>query len=228
MGSAVATLDEAPMSVECSMLAVCPERCKVLRADPKAPGDEALLRSALGHLAAMSYFKRDASEAEVLAEIRTNRSGHTSGSPTERQGMVELYARQDALLDAALARGDQETAFGLGSSWQYYYDILGDAEGGEAVRHFFDGAPRVGESLTYGPAGLHDPAAVAAFAGWLDLWSPERFAAAAAARREPGLAEKLGVTPQFLAEQDGQHFLRFKTYIQDAAAVGAGILIWMS
>jgi hypothetical protein len=176
----------------------------------------------------MSLVKRDASEAEVLAEIRANRSGHTYGTPTERRGMVELYARQDALLDAALARGDRETAFSLGSSWQYMYDILGNAEGGEALVHFFDGAPRVGESWTYGPAGLHDAAAVAAFAAWLDLWSPERFAAAAATRREPGLAEKLGVTTQYLAEQDGQHFLRFNTYIQDSAAAGAGILIWMS
>src|SRR5262245_452621 len=99
------------MSVECSMLAVSPQRCEALRTDPTAPGDETLLRSALGHLAAMSFYKRDASEAQVLAEIRANRSGHSYGSPTERQHMVELYARQDALLDAALARGDRETAF---------------------------------------------------------------------------------------------------------------------
>jgi hypothetical protein len=216
------------MSVECSMLAVSPERCEALRTDPRAPGDEILLRRALGHLASMSHFKRDASEAEVLAEIRANRSGHAYGSPTERRGLVELYAREDALLDAALARGDRETAFILGSSWQYFYDILGNAEGGEAVTHFFDGAPRLGENWTYGPAGLHDPAAVAAFAAWLDLWSPERFAAAAEARRPPELAEKLGVTPQFLAEQDAQRFLSFKTYILDAAAAGAGMLIWMS
>src|SRR5262245_60375111 len=180
------------MSVECSMLAVAPERCEALRADPGAVKDEVILRGALGHLAGMSSFRGETTEAEVLAEIRGNRHLEMIEDPAMRRQMVEHYAREDALVDAALARGDREPAFTLGTSWQYLSEILSGGGEPASAEHFFRGAPRFGEDVGYGPAGLHDPAAVTAFASYLGLWSPERFAAAAEARRLPTLADPLG------------------------------------
>jgi len=215
------------MSVECSMLAVAPERCEALRADPAGVKDEVILRGTLGHLAGMASFRGEAAEAEVLAEIRGSRHLEMIEDPAMRRQMVELYAREDALVDAALARGDREPAFTLGTSWQYLSEILSDGGEPASAKHFFLGAPRFGEDVGYGPAGLHDPAAVTAFASYLGLWSPERFAAAAEARRLPtlGAASLPGMSP---ADLDAQLFLRFKTYILDAAAARAGMLIWMS
>jgi hypothetical protein len=217
------------MSVECSMLAVAPERYEVLRADPRAVTDEVILRGALGHLAVMSVFKRDASEAEVLAEIRARQRAAAIDDPR----MAEHYAREDALVDAALARGDRERPYALGTTWQYLEGVMRDGGDGGApapFERFLFGAPRFGEDVGYGPAGLHDPAAVAAFAAYLDLWSPERFAAVAEAKRPPQWKALAANSPpgMSLAESDAQLFLRFKIYIQGAAAARAGMLIWMS
>jgi Domain of unknown function (DUF1877) len=212
------------MSVDCSMLAVSPQRYEALRADPRAVTDEVILRRGLGHLAGMSYFKRDLSEAEVFAQMRAGR--HWRDEP----GMRELYAREDALVDAALARGDREHPYSLGSSWQYLHGIMTDGEDPAPLERFLHGAPRLGEDVGYGPAGLHDPAAVAAVAAYLDLWSPERFVAVAEARRSPAYKALAADSPpgMSIAESDAQLFLRFKIYIQGAAAAHAGMLIWMS
>jgi hypothetical protein len=213
------------MSVECSMMAVSPERYEALRADPRAVADEAVLRGALGHLRTMHVLRgmtRDVSEAEVLAEIRASR--HWLDDPRMR----EAYVREDALIDAALARGDREPAFHHGSTWTYLQRSM--AEGGEPAPfgRFINGAPRFGESVGYGPAGLHAPATVAAFSAYLDLWSPERFAAVAEARRSPEERARYSEMPRALSPAviDGNLFLSFKIYIQGAAAVRAGMLIW--
>jgi hypothetical protein len=212
------------MSVECSMLAVSPQRYVALRADPRAVTDEVILRRALGHLHVMRYFKRNASEAEVLAQIRVSRHSF------DDRRMRDLYAREDALVDAALSRGDRERPFALGSSWQYLHGIMTDGEDPAPLEHFFHGAPRFGQDVGYGPAGLHDPSAVAAFAAHLDLWSPERFVAVAEARRTPQWKAFAAAGPPDLspAVLDAQRFLSFKIYIQGAAAARAGMLIWMS
>jgi hypothetical protein len=112
---------------------------------------------------------------------------------TMRRQMVERYVREDALVDAALARGDRERPLTIGTNWKYLNAILAGGEGGEAAERFFLGAPRLGEDVGYGPAGLHDPSAVAAFASYLELWTPERFGAAAAARRSANLPAGLAV-----------------------------------
>jgi len=218
------------MSVECSMLAIAADRYEALRADPIALTDEVRLRRALDHLAVMCFFKKNLSEAEVLAEIRANRHWVENEDPKTRREMAELYAREDALVDAALARGDRERPFGLGTNWQYLNDILTDGPEPRAAEDFFLGAPRFGKDVGYGPAGLHDPAAVVAFAAYLDRWSPERFAAVAEARRPPDLAEKLVAAAMpglSLAALDADLFLNFKAYIADAAAARAAMLIWM-
>jgi hypothetical protein len=220
------------MSVECSMLAISAERYEALRRNPRAVTDEVILRKALGHLAAMALFKQSMSEAEVLAEIRANhRHLDMVEDPKMRRQMAELYAREDALVDAALARGDRQRPFSLGTNWLYLSEILAGGERPAAAERFFVGAPRFGEDVGYGPAGLHDPPAVAAFAAYLDLWSPERFAAAAARRRPPDMADRYSehLPPGMsLAGLDAELFLRFKTFILDAAASRNGMLIWMS
>jgi hypothetical protein len=216
------------MSVECSMLAISAERYEALRGDPRAVTDEVILRKALSHLASMAFFKKNMSEAEVLAEIRAKRHLVIDEDPTMRRRMAELYAREDALVDAALAHGDRERPFHLGTNWRYLNEALADGRRSAPLEHFIFSAPRFGEDVGYGPAGLHDSPAVAAFAAYLDLWSPERFAAAAAARRAPDLAERLGTDSMTLATLDEQFFLRFKTFILYAAASRAGMLIWMS
>jgi hypothetical protein len=222
------TLDEACMSVEFSMLAVGAERYEILRSNPRAVTDEVILRQALGHLASMSFFEKNMSEAEVLADIRAN---HRNLDMVEDPAMAARHVREDALVDAALARGDRGRPFTLGTNWRYLSDILADGEEPAAAEHFFFGAPRFGEDVGYGGAGLHDPTAVAAFAAYLDLWSPERFAAVAEAHRSPDLAARLGVhlLPGLsLALLDVQFFQPFKAYILAAAASRAGMLTWMS
>jgi hypothetical protein len=219
------------MSVECSMLAVAPERYAALRTHPRAITDEVILRGALGSLAAMSSLRPQASEAEVLVEVRGFRRLDTVEDPKMRRQMAERYAREDALVDAALARGDREPPFALGTSWQYLNRILSDGEAPAPAERFFLHAPRYGEDVGYGPDGLHDPAAVAGFGAYLNLWSPERFAAVAEARRPPefkALAAEMSATGMSPADLDAQLFLRFKIYIQGAAAARAGMLIWMS
>jgi len=212
------------MSVECWMLAIGAERYEALRRNPRAVTDEVILREALSHLARMACFKRNMSEAEVLAEIRANHRQLDMGDdPSMRRQMAERCAREDALVDAALARGDREGPFYLGTNWRYLNEVL--AEGVQPARfeHFIFGAPRFGEDVGYGPAGLHDPPAVAAFA--------KRFAEAAAACRPSDLADRYtemmppGIS---LAMIDEHFFLPFKTFILDAAAARAGMLIWMS
>jgi len=217
------------MSVECSMLAISAERYQALRSNPRGVTDEVILRQALDHLAVMAFFRKNMSEAEVLAEIRASRHHPDStDDPTMRRQMAELYAREDTLVDAALARGDRERPFTLGTNWRYLNEVLADGERSAPLEHFIFSAPRFGEDVGYGPAGLHGLTAVAAFAAYLDLWSPERFAAAAAANRAPDLAERLGTDSTTLATLDEQFFLRFKTFILDASASHAGMLIWMS
>jgi Domain of unknown function (DUF1877) len=220
------------MSVECSMMAVSPERYEPLRAEPRAVADEAILRGALGTLASMSYLRPHASEAEVLAEIRGWRHMAMGEDPTMRRRMTERYAREDALVEAALARGDREPPYSLGTTWRYLNRTMADGGEPAPVERFIFSAPRLGENVGYGPAGLHDPAAVAAFAAYLDLWSPERFAAVAEARRSPeekARASEIGMPRQLSpAVIDGKLFLNFKVYIQGAAAARAGMLIWMS
>ena len=111
----------------------------------------------------------------------------------------------------------------LARTGAYLNEVL--AEGVQPARfeHFIFGAPRFGEDVGYGPAGLHDPPAVAAFA--------KRFAEAAAACRPSDLADRYtemmppGIS---LAMIDEHFFLPFKTFILDAAAARAGMLIWMS
>src|SRR5262245_66687873 len=88
---------EARMSVECSMLAISAERYDALRSNPRAVTDEVILRSALDHLAGMAFFKKNMSEAEVLAEIRATRHLDMVDDPRMRRQMAERYARQDAL-----------------------------------------------------------------------------------------------------------------------------------
>jgi len=210
------------------MLAISAERYQALRSNPRGVTDEVILRQALDHLAVMAFFKKNMSEAEVLAEIRANRHLAIGGDPTMRRRMAELYAREDALVDAALARGDRERPFTLGTNWRYLNEVLADGGRSAPLEHFIFSAPRFGEDVGYGPAGLHGLTAVAAFAAYLDGWSPERFAAAAAARRPPDLAERLGTDSTTLAMFDEQLFLPFKTYILDARASRAGMLIWMS
>ena len=216
------------MSVECSMLAISAERYETLRSNPRAVTDEVILRQALDHLAVMAFFKKHMSEAEVLAEIRANRPLDMAEDPKMRRQMAEGYAREDALVDAALARGDRGRPFNLGTSWTYLNEILAQDERSAPLEHFIFSAPRFGDDVGYGPAGLHGLTAVAAFAAYLDGWSPERFAAVAAARRPPDLAERLGTDSMTLATLDEQSFLRFKTFILDARDSRAGMLIWMS
>ena len=216
------------MSVECSMLAISAVRYDALRSNPRAVTDEVILRQALDHLAVMAFFKTNMSEAEVLAEIRATRHLDKVEDSRMRRQMAERYAREDALVDAALARGDRERPLGLGKEWSYLNEVLADDKQSARLESFIFSAPRFGEDVGYGPAGLHGLTAVAAFAAYLDGWSPERFAAAAAARRPPDLAERLGTDSTTLAMFDEQLFLPFKTYILDARASRAGMLIWMS
>lgn len=220
------------MSVECSMLAISAARYAALVGNPRAVTDEVILRKALDHLAGMAFFKRDMSEAEVLAEIRaSHRHLDMVEDPRMRRQMAELYAREDALVDAALARGDRERPFNLGKEWHYLSEVLAQGEHPTHFEDFIFRAPRFGEDVGYGPAGLHDPPAVAAFAAYLHLWSPERFAAAAAARRAPDLADRYRehLPPGMsLATLDAELFLPFKTFILGAAAARTGMLIWMS
>jgi hypothetical protein len=220
------------MSVECSMLAISAERYAALRSNPSAVTDEVILRKALDHLAGMLLFKKHMAEAEVLAEIRANhRQLDMADDATMRRRMAERYAREDALVDAALARGDRQRPFNLGTNWRYLNETLAESERSAPLEHFIFSAPRFGEDVGYGPAGLHGLQAVAAFAAYLDPWSGERFAAVAAARRPPDLANRYrkqlprGMS---LAGLDAEMFLRFKTFILDAAAARAGMLIWMS
>ena len=60
------------------------------------------------------------SEREVLAEIRVcQRNVDMIDDPTMRRQMVEQYVREDALVDAALARGDRERPLTIGANWKY-------------------------------------------------------------------------------------------------------------
>jgi Domain of unknown function (DUF1877) len=163
------------------MFAIGAERYQALRGNPAAIKDEVILRQALDHLAVMSVFKRCMSEREVLAQIRVcQRNVDMIDNPTMRRQLAERYVREDALVDAALARGDRERPLTIGTNWKHLNEILAGGEDGEAAEHFFLGAPRLGEDVGYGPAGLHDPSAVATFASYLELWTPEHFVAAAA------------------------------------------------
>ena len=208
------------------MFAIAAGRYEALRADPMAITNEVILRGALRHLAVMSSFKQNMSEADVLAEIRANRP------PGEgRLQMAELYARQDRLVDAALTRGDREGAFELGTSWRHIEDIMAEGEQPQWPTRFFHYAPKFGEKVGYGPAGLHDPVAVAAFAAYLELWTPERFAAAAERYANPKRRDWPGMTKELeahIAGLDANLFRDFKTYILAAAAARAGMLVWMS
>jgi Domain of unknown function (DUF1877) len=229
------------MSIEFSMFAIAADRYEALRADPVAITNEVILRRALDHLAIISFFKRNASEAEVLAEIRAERSERHE-DPKMHRRMAELYARVDALVEAALARGDRERPFTLGTTWKYIDRIMAEDEqpwwssnhSDQWPTRFFLNAPRFGEDVGYGPAGLHDPAAVAAFAACLDLWTPERFAAEAERRWPPNLPKMKdwpGMTKELEAAFAGagaDDFQDFKSYILAAAAARAGMLVWMS
>jgi hypothetical protein len=205
------------------MFAIAADRYEALRADPVAIKNEVILRGALRHLARMSFFKQNASEAEVLAEIRAHRLLHDLE-------LAELYAREDALVEAALTRGDREGAFELGKDWRYIENIMAEGEQPQWPTRFFHHAPRFGEDVGYGPAGLHDPATVAAFAAYLDLWTPERFAAVAERRENPKKKDWPGMTKELealFAGFDADLFQKFKTYILTAAAARAGMLVWM-
>jgi hypothetical protein len=218
------------MSVEWSMLAVAAERYEALRSDTTAVTDEVILRGGLDHLAVMSICKGSASEGEVLAQIRADRHLEMVDDLTMRRQMAELYARQDALVDASLARGDRVRPLSIGTNWQFLSEILADGDESGLPETFFLHAPRFGDDVD-APAGLHDAATVARFAAYLEHWSPERFAAAAKARRPPilqGLLNKIGLPGTTGSDLDAELFLRFKTYIMDAAAARAGMLIWMS
>jgi Domain of unknown function (DUF1877) len=220
-------LGEAPMSVECSMLAIGAERNEALRRNPKAIKDEVILRQALDHLAVMSSFKTCMTEREVLAEIRVSqRNLNIVDDPVLRQQMAERYEREDALVDAALARDDREGPLRIGSNWKQLTEILAGGENSRAAAYFL-GAPRFGEDVGYGPAGLHDPSDVAAFASHLNLWTPERFGAAAASRRSESLpvADAGHLSPEFF---EVRLFQTFRIYILDTATARAGMLIWMS
>lgn len=151
-----------------------------------------------------------------------------------------------ALVQAGLDHGEFEP-LDISSNWDYLNEILTDGEEPTSPAHFILGGTPLGEDVGYGPANLHDPAAVAAFAAHLDMWSPERFAAAAEARiRAKGEAatatmEKLRAIHNEAREaifmetgedigfdSNATFFMYFKTYIVDAAAARAGMLIWMS
>lgn len=219
------------MSVECSLLAVAAERYEALRGDTTAVTDEVILRGGLDQLAVMSFFKESASEGEVLAQIRADRHLEVVGDLEMRHQMAELYARQDALVDASLARGDRVRPLSIGTNWRFLSEILADGDESGLAEQFFLHEPCSGEDVGYGPAGLHDAAAVARFAAYLELWSPERFAAEAKARRPPilqGLLNDIDLPGMTGSDLDAELFLRFKTYIVDAAAARAGMLIWMS
>jgi Domain of unknown function (DUF1877) len=152
-----------------------------------------------------------------------------------------------ASVQAGLDYGDFEPPLAISSNWDYLNEIMTDGEEPTSPAHFILGGTPLGEDVGYGPARLHDPAAVAAFAAHLDMWSPERFAAAAEARiRAKGEAatatmEKLraiyseareamyketGVDIGF--DSNATFFMHFKTCIVDAAAARAGMLVWMS
>jgi Domain of unknown function (DUF1877) len=224
--------NEENMSVECSFFVIAADRYDALRADPKAVTDEALLRGMLGYLINMSQLKPGTSEAEVLTEIRAKRGLEMYQDPKKARRMVEHYARIDALVDAALARGDRETPLQLGSTWQYLNEILTEGEEPAPLERFIDGGLPLGEHVGYGPASLQAPAAVSAFAAYLDLWSIERFSAAAKVLRvamlpKEFLAEYDALEALMGGNPDAEFFLRFKSYIVKAAAVRAGMLIWI-
>jgi len=214
------------------MLAIGAARYQALRRNPGAIKDEVMLRQALDHLAAMSFFKQCASEREVLAEIRiAQRNLDMIVDPMLRRQMAERYAREDALVDAALARGDRERPLTIGSYWKRLKEILAGGEDPDAAEHFFLRAPKFGEDVGYGPAGLHDPSSVAAFASYLELWTPERFGGAAAAHRPENLPLGHAGHPRADASHDLLEvglFHRFRSYILAAAAASAGMLIWLS
>jgi len=69
------------------------------------------------------------------------------------------------------------------------------------------------------------------FASDLNLWTPERFGAAAASRRSEGLpvADAGYLSPELSLEFfEVRLFQTFRIYILDAATARAGMLIWMS
>jgi hypothetical protein len=100
------------------MLAIAPERYEALRTDPRA------VRGALNHLAGMSFFKQNASEAKVLTEIRASRHLEMVKDVDMRRRMAEPYARDDALVDAALARGNRERPLAIGTNWRFLNEVL--------------------------------------------------------------------------------------------------------
>jgi hypothetical protein len=104
----------------CSMLAIGVARYQALRGNPAAI-KRGILRQALDHLAIMSVLLQEMlSEREVLSEIRVcQRNVDMIDDPTMRRQMVERYVREDALVDAALARGDRERPLTIGTNWKY-------------------------------------------------------------------------------------------------------------
>lgn len=146
-----------------------------------------------------------------------------------RRQMAERHEREDALVDAALARDDRERPLRIGTNWKRPTEILAGGENSKAAEYFFLGTPRFGEDVGYGPAGFMiramSPRLTSSFGHPSGLVPPLR-----PATRKACWLQTAGISPRSCR----LHSLRSGSFrplgfnILDAATARAGRLIWMS
>ena len=227
------------MSIECSIFAVTSEQIASFRDDPQAASNEALLRNALDHMSAKLHFQPDLTEAEFLAQLGSDSDLAQIDDPQHRAELAAHYNLERALLESAVARGDRETPFCLGKSWDSIHQVVsgGDPNSGG---WFLVGGEPLGDALTYGPPCLRSPEDVAAFARYLGGWSGRRFLAALEALRPEGagVIDPSSLPPSYrqqwteiakmARESEAALFEQLKAYIVDASDARAGMLIWLN
>lgn len=227
------------MSIECSIFAVSSTQIAAFRGNPEAASNEARLRNALEQMSTMLHLRPELTEAEYLADLGSNTDLDQLSDPKDRAELAAYHDRDRAMLEAALARGDRETAFCLGKSWDLIHRVI-SADDQNSDGWFLVGGEPLGETLTYGPPSLRCPEDVLAFAAYLAGWSSSRFLAACEVLRtecDEGIdavsipssqQQQLVEIAKIVREAEMALFERFRAYVADASDARSGMLIWFN
>lgn len=202
------------MGINAYFFAVSPERVAELVAEPQMATLEARTRGALALLKSWRALQPDESEVDALTRIRSGQMSPQDADDDLRHWLTTLFELERRGLDAALARGDRETPFELGEAHVELDMILSEEP---AFRRLAMGGEELGLDCGYGPARLHQPAAVVGISAALAGWDDARFLTAAAAAQidadeRASLARVFGL---------------LRTYVSTAAASGSGLLSWI-
>ena len=184
-----------------------------------------------------AHFGRGARVPNLVRNLELLEQGGGNGRLASPALRDEL-ARQIEQMKSAAAGGrdaDPKRLLDLHKSWHVlHYLFTGEADAGRPPADALLGGRELGDDMGYGPSRLHEPAATAAFARFLEPLTVDEVKRRIDLRR----MNSLGIYCCSGDDDDGSagelvddvehYFPQLRSFVAEAASNGNGLLLWLS